>query len=320
MAEYHLDAWYEDNGLPRGSVITVSPNGWTTNEIGFKWIRHFNKYTKSRMTGRYRLLIIDGHESHISAQFQQYCKEHEIIALCMPAHSSHLLQPLDVGCFSPMKTLYGSQIEKLMRLRINHITKLEFMPAFGQAFIATFTEQNIKAGFRGAGIVPYNPERVISCLDIRLRTPTPPPQDTNWISKTPQNPDELKNQAEHIQSRIIQHQDSSPTPIIEALSQFAKGAQIIAHSATLLNAEVKALREANEAKKRRQRKKKRRIQYGGSLAIEEGENIVQNAAVEAQIHREITGREGSQRRCGSCNNIGHNSRTCERRQQSSVTN
>jgi len=190
----------------------------------------------------------------------------------MPPYSSHLLQPLDVGCFSPMKTLYGSQIEKLMRLRINHITKLEFLPAFGQAFKAAFTKQNIKAGFRATGLVPYNPERVISCLDLRLRTPTPP-QDTNWVSKTPQNPDELKRQTEHIQSRITQHQDSSPTSINEALGQLAKGAQIIAHSAALLKAEVKALQDANQAKKRRARKLKKRIKHSGSLTIEEGENL-----------------------------------------------
>jgi hypothetical protein len=105
--EEHLSAWYEDNGLPPGSVIALSSNGWTTNAIGFKWIQHFDKHTKHRTKGRYRLLILDGHESHISAQFQQYCKEHEIIALCMPPYSSHLLQPLDVGCFSPMKKLYS---------------------------------------------------------------------------------------------------------------------------------------------------------------------------------------------------------------------
>jgi len=315
----HLTAWYEDNGLPAGSVITVSENGWTTNAIGFEWIQHFNKHTKHRTKGRYRLLILDGHESHISVEFQRYCKEQEIIALCMPPHSSHLLQPLDVGCFSPMKHLYGCQIEKLMRLRINHITKLEFMPAFGQAFKA-FTEQNIQAGFRATGLVPYNPERVISCLDLWLRTPTPLLQDTHWISKTPQNPDELKSQTEHIQSRILQHQDSSPTPITDALGQLAKGAQIIAHSAALIRAELKACQEANQAKKRRARKLKSRIMYSHSLTIEEGDNIVQNTAAEAQIRRESTSAGGSQRRCGLCNNTGHNSRTCERRQQPSVIN
>src|ERR1700722_14740076 len=115
--------------------------------------------------------------------------------------------------------LYGSQIKQLMRLRINYITKLEFLPAFRQAFKA-FTEQNIKAGFRATGLVPYNPERVISCLDLRLRTPTPPLQGVSWVSKTPQNQDELRSQTEHIQSRIIQHQNSSPSSIIEALNQF----------------------------------------------------------------------------------------------------
>jgi hypothetical protein len=317
--EKHLSAWYdEDNGRPPGTVITLSPNGWTTNEIGYEWIQHFDKHTKHRTKGRYRLLIIDGHESHISAQFQQYCKDHEIIALCMPAHASHLLQPLDVGCFSPMKTSYGFQIEKLMRLRINHITKLEFLPAFGAAFKATFTEKNIKAGFRGTGLVPYDPERVISGLDLRLRTPTPPPQDATWVSKTPQNPDELKSQTKHIQSRIVRHQNSSPTSINEAVNQLAKGAQIMAHQAALFKAEIKILQDANQAKKRRARKQKKRIQHNGSLTVEEGENIVRNAEIEAQIRQEIAGGGGSQRRCGSCNGIGHNSRTCLRRQQSFV--
>ena len=83
----------------------------------------------------------------------------------MPPYSSYLLQPLDVGCFSPIKKSYGFQIEKPIQLQINHITKLEFLPAFRQAFKA-FTEQNIKAGFRATGLVPYNPERVILCLNL----------------------------------------------------------------------------------------------------------------------------------------------------------
>jgi hypothetical protein len=190
----HLSAWYEDSELLRDWVITLSENGWTTNEIGYEWIQYFNKHLNSRTTGRYRLLILDGHESHISAQFQQYCKEHEIITLCMPPHSSHLLQPLDVGCFSPLKTSYGRQIENLIRLRINHITKLEFLPAFKEAFKVAFTKQNICSGFRATGLILYNPENVISYLDLRLITPSPPPpEETTWTSKTPQNSLELES-------------------------------------------------------------------------------------------------------------------------------
>jgi hypothetical protein len=152
-----LEAWYnEDYHLPPGTSIKLSHNAWTNNDIGYEWIQDFDKHTKHHIKGRYRLLIVDRHESHILAKFQRYCKDHEIIALCMPAHASHLLQPLEVGCFSLMKMSYWRHIEKLLRLRINHITKLEFLPAFVAAFKDTFTEQNIKGRFRGAGLVPYN--------------------------------------------------------------------------------------------------------------------------------------------------------------------
>jgi hypothetical protein len=101
--------------VPRDWVLAVSENGWITNELGLKWLEHFNRHTKERSVGGYRLLILDGHESHNSHKFQQYCKVAKIITLCMPPHSSHLLQPLDVGCFSPLKRAYGRQAKEMMR-------------------------------------------------------------------------------------------------------------------------------------------------------------------------------------------------------------
>jgi len=106
-AQNHLSAWYEDSGLPDDWVITLSENGWTSNSIGYEWIQHFDQCTNNRTIGTYRLLILDGHESHLSAQFQHYCTERKIITLCMPPHSSHILQPLDVSCFAPLKLSYG---------------------------------------------------------------------------------------------------------------------------------------------------------------------------------------------------------------------
>jgi hypothetical protein len=91
----------------------------------------------------------------------------------MPAHSSHILQPLDVSCFSPLKKVYGRQIKDIIRAQIVHITKDDFFPAFYTAFNTAITESNIQGGFRGAGLLPFNPESVISALDLKLRTPTP---------------------------------------------------------------------------------------------------------------------------------------------------
>ena len=140
--QYHLSPWFQEN-IPNSWRFTLSDNGWTTNEIGVTWLEHFIEHTKDRRVGAWLLLVIDGHESHNSLRFQELCKENKIYTLCMPPHSSHLLQPLDVGCFSPLKRAYGQQVSCLIRDHINHITKIEFLPAFYAAYNQSITRENI---------------------------------------------------------------------------------------------------------------------------------------------------------------------------------
>ncbi|KAL2014897.1 hypothetical protein VTK56DRAFT_7150 [Thermocarpiscus australiensis] len=226
-AQYHLANWYTECNLPIDWRITTTENGWTTNAVGLDWIKHFDHYTAPRAKGKYRLLILDGHESHHSTEFESYCRQNNIVTLCMPPHSSHHLQPLDVGCFGPLKQAYGRQIEHLMRMHINHISKLEFICAFREAFFASMMEKNIRGGFAGAGLVPYDPERVLSKLDVKLRTPTPPnsragtPQP--WVPQTPHNPREANSQSTLLKTRITNHQNSSPTSMLTAVDQLTKG-------------------------------------------------------------------------------------------------
>jgi hypothetical protein len=61
----------------------------------------------------------------------------------MPLHSLHLLQPLNVGCFAPLKKAYSRQAELLMRNKITRILKLKFLPCFKAASDALITERNI---------------------------------------------------------------------------------------------------------------------------------------------------------------------------------
>jgi hypothetical protein len=89
-------------------MVGVSENGWTTDAIGLIWLQKlFGSYTEGRKVGRYRLLILDGHGSHVTAEFDRYCTKHDIIVLCMPFYLSHLFQSLDIACFAVLKRLYG---------------------------------------------------------------------------------------------------------------------------------------------------------------------------------------------------------------------
>jgi len=45
----------------------------------------------------------NSHRSHITPEFDRFYSEILIIILYMPPHTSHLLQSLEVGCFSPLK-------------------------------------------------------------------------------------------------------------------------------------------------------------------------------------------------------------------------
>jgi hypothetical protein len=97
----------------------------------------------------------------------------------MPPHLSHLLQLLNVGCFSPLKRAYSDEINSLAQYSTKKIKKEAFLLAFKAAFDKLIIKENICAGFRGARLVPHNLEAVILKLNVVLRTPTPPkPEDT----------------------------------------------------------------------------------------------------------------------------------------------
>ena len=134
--------------------------------------------------------------------------------------------------------------------------------------------------------MPYDPERVLSKLDVQLRTPTPPgpPAASSWIFQTPQNPQEANLQAELMMARISRGPNSSPT--VAVINQFKKGATAIIHRMSLLETENQVLREANEALSKRQRAKKARVKHRGPLTAQEKQDLEDQQAMEKQRMQE----------------------------------
>ena len=234
----HLSNWYTETDIPHDWVIKPTPNGWTDHDTGLDWLRHFEHHTRSRTVGANRVLILDQHESHVSTDFQQYCAQHSIITISLPPHSSHITQPLDIGIFSPLKRAHSTEINVFIQAHINHITKVEFLSAYHTAYNKVISKENIAGSFRGAGLIPHNPEAVISKLDVRIWTPEGSrPTSANsavWESKTPQNSKEAVSQSILVRNRISKHQGSSPTHIFSAVKQIASGMEQMAHTMTLL--------------------------------------------------------------------------------------
>jgi hypothetical protein len=279
-------------------------------------LKHFDAHTKARQVGVYRLLILDGHESHLSQDFKDYCLEHKILTLCMPAHSSHILQPLDVVCFSPLKQKYSQRVRDLARRRVYHINKEGFLPAFRDAFFDVFTEENCRKAFYASGLVPTDAAIVLDRLEVRLRTPPEPPAlQTPWQSKTPSNTHEFGSQSKLVGESFVR----SPEMAKNGFSQLIKGAELMLHQNALQASRITELEEQLAVMTKRKARKRKRIQTGGTLEYGEA-----SAQVAAEAHMALQpskkargedGQDGGQpalRRCGNCRETGHNARTCQK--------
>ncbi len=322
-AVMHQASWYTEGIIPLNWSIGVSENGWTNNEIGLHWLKEvFDKHTKAYTVSRYRLLILDGHGSHVTPEFDQYCIEHSIIVLCMPPHSSHLLQPLDVGCFSVLKRSYGRLVEQKMGLGINHIDKQEFLALYQQARSEALKENNIRSGFAATGLVPYDPDRVLSLLHAQYHTPSPQPpqaQSQVWVAETPHNITQLQQQTKLLKQYLKRRTASPPSPTEQALNQLAKGCEIAMHKVVLLADQAEKLLAENHRQKRKRAQRRTYIARGGVLTGTEAVSLIEdeeNRLTEAIEARSNRGRQRAPPRCSLCGSLEHKAPACPRNQRS----
>jgi hypothetical protein len=93
-------SWVNDVTSESAAHFTVSPNGWSSNQIGRVWLKQvFERYTKPVRANIKRLLILDGYLSHVNMDFVKWADAYNIILLILPPHTTYRLQPLDVGLF-----------------------------------------------------------------------------------------------------------------------------------------------------------------------------------------------------------------------------
>src|SRR5436853_7922974 len=105
----------------------------------------FEPVMKFKANRQKRLLICDGHDSHISAQFVWFCINHNIIIFVPLSRSSHLPQPLDVGVFRPLKNAMSLQLRCLYATEISRLRKAEWLEYYAKACSIAITTKNICA-------------------------------------------------------------------------------------------------------------------------------------------------------------------------------
>ncbi|EED14543.1 conserved hypothetical protein [Talaromyces stipitatus ATCC 10500] len=314
--KYTRLGWFED--LPDDWKINISDNGWTTDKIGLEWLKtHFIPLIDGRTLGKYRMLILDGHGSHLTAEFDRTCTENNIIP------------PLDVGCFAVLKRHYGQLVEQRMRLGFNHIDKLDFLTAFPKARTMAYKAQTVRNSFTATGLVPFNPDRVYQQLTVRLKTPTPPPSRSSDTQssclQTPQNARQFKRQMTTTKKRISRHTRSSSEAIGEVFTRASKAYEMSINKLTIAQKELHDLRAAHEKEKQKRQKSKKQISHDHGITREEAQALVQGqieasqAVSTAPAEPELPVSHPPVRRhfrCSGCGIEGHKITGCPNRTSS----
>jgi hypothetical protein len=109
------------------------------------------------------MLILDGHGSHLTAAFIEYCFENKILLIIYPPHATHTLQPLDVVMFRSLSFHYkenlSTQVQNSQGLL--PVKKMDFFSLFWTAWTSSFTQDHILQAFKSCGVWLMDPEPVL---------------------------------------------------------------------------------------------------------------------------------------------------------------
>ena len=162
------------------AMFASAPNGWITNKLFIGFVMYFvNLVSQFRVqTQNFDTvwLIVDGHKSRCNSLAVEFCVQHNVKLLVLPAHTSHVTQPFDVGLASPMKREIRALIERPsthMDNLIKHVQsetakqRVKIVGAIINAWHRVATPTNCASAFAKAGIFPYDLEKVLQNKFVR---------------------------------------------------------------------------------------------------------------------------------------------------------
>jgi hypothetical protein len=164
-------SWLQDYDPEEHSCyIGSSPTGWTTEDFGMSWLRDiFDRETKAKARQKWRLLLLDGHGSHVNMRFINFCEENRILLGIFPPHATHRLQPLDVAVFSPLAAAYSKELGAYMDdcQGFCSLSKRDFFRLFWKAWDTSVSKKNIISSFKATGIAPFDPSVVLKKFEVQ---------------------------------------------------------------------------------------------------------------------------------------------------------
>ena len=78
-----------------------------------------------------------------------------------PPNTTHLAQPLDKGCFAPLKSAWKQVVQVFTANNHQAVTRSDFCSLFSEAWYKGMSMKNVLAGFKVCGIYPFNKAAIV---------------------------------------------------------------------------------------------------------------------------------------------------------------
>ena len=149
------------NGEIPGTIYGLSENGWVDHELFDTWFHHhFLRYAPSI---RPLLLLMDGHSSHYYPGTIYMAAKEKVILFVLPPNTTHLTQPLDKGCFGPLKMKWAEVCHRYTATNPGKVVnRFVFCKLLNEAWAQSMSSGNIMAGFKTTGIYPLDRTAIIA--------------------------------------------------------------------------------------------------------------------------------------------------------------
>ena len=149
-------------GGPAAACYSVSESSWMEESNYIKWFEiQFYPSVKHLLETGPVVLFFDGHFLHMSINLIKKAHSLGIHLFCLPPNTTHILQPLDISVFGPMKQQWRTILKQhKIATRASNITKERFPALIKQLWERAITPEHLRAGFRAAGLMPFNPKAV----------------------------------------------------------------------------------------------------------------------------------------------------------------
>jgi hypothetical protein len=144
-------------GAPPGAILYCHPSSWIQQHICTQWFEHFLRFAKPTNEDP-AVLVLDGHYSHTrNLDVIDMVRENHVSLVCLPPHSTHRMQSLDVASMRPFETHCTQEINTWLR---NHpgraVTHYQIAGLMGKAYLRAASAKTAVNGFRKTGICSMN--------------------------------------------------------------------------------------------------------------------------------------------------------------------